>query len=293
MNSSLAGFPVYLLISYFFIYGFMGWVMETTLFSINEKKFVNRGFLNGPICPVYGVGMILIILFLFPLRDNLILLFFVGGLVATLLEFFTGWLLETLFHARWWDYSHKRFNLKGYITLSNSLAWCLLCVLMIHVVEPVINRLIHKVPDSLVNPILYGLMIVFLIDCVGSVMAAISLRKTLIKIKNMKKEVTHAIENTPLYRKNREKLQAMASKYEGVSNEIKLKLAEAGLKKPGQTYYSMKKLEEKKAILWNRLGYFQNRLVKSFPNIKSIEFGAALEELKEKLNHKKGENRKS
>lgn len=286
MNSSLMGFPVYLLISYFFIYGFMGWVMETTLFSVSEKKFVNRGFLNGPICPVYGVGMVLIILLLFPLRDNLILLFFVGGLLATTLEFFTGWLLETLFHARWWDYSHKRFNLKGYITLSNSLAWCLLCVVMIRVIEPLINQFIYKIPSHLIDPILYAIIMVFLIDCVVSVAAAISLRKTLVKIKNMKKEVIHAIENTELYQKNREKLQTMASKYEGFSDEIKLKLAKSGLKKPEQAYYSMKKFEEKKASLWKNLGYFQHRLIKSFPNIKSTEFGSALDELKDKLNHK-------
>lgn len=104
---------------YFFIYSFCGWLMETVLCSIREHRFINRGFLNGPLCPIYGCGILLILTFLLPVRDSIPraeaavpVIFLAGAVLASAVEYFTSWAMEKLFHARWWDYSKHRFNLR-------------------------------------------------------------------------------------------------------------------------------------------------------------------------------------
>ena len=90
----------------FLVYSFLGWVCETVYCSIGQRKFVNRGFLNGPLCPVYGFGAVAVLLFLRPLRENLLLLFFGGMILTSVIEYITGFALEKLFAAKWWDYSN-------------------------------------------------------------------------------------------------------------------------------------------------------------------------------------------
>ncbi len=105
---------------YFFLYSFLGWAQETVQCSIKEKRFVNRGFLNGPICPIYGCGALLIFNLLLPIQRGIAspwlsvpLVFLCGALIASVLEYVTSWAMETLFHSRWWDYSDKKWNING------------------------------------------------------------------------------------------------------------------------------------------------------------------------------------
>ena len=105
----------------FFYYSFLGWCVESAICSVNERKLINRGFLNGPLCPVYGVGAIGCIYLLLPLREHLVILYIASTLLVSVIEYFTGWLLETIFHTRWWDYSHYKFNIHGRVCLLNSL----------------------------------------------------------------------------------------------------------------------------------------------------------------------------
>lgn len=128
---------------YFFMYSFCGWLMETVLCSFQEKHFVNRGFLNGPFCPIYGCGIVLILIFLLPVRDGIgklwvavPVIFAVGAFLASVVEYFTSWLMEKLFHARWWDYSGYRFNLNGRICLWISLAWGGLATVFVYLIQP-------------------------------------------------------------------------------------------------------------------------------------------------------------
>ena len=106
---------IYNIMWYFFIYAFLGWCTEVSFFAVKTGKFVNRGFLNGPVCPVYGFGLVIIIMALTPLKDNLLLLFVGSVVITSSLEFLTGWALEKIFHTRWWDYTNNKFNLHGYI----------------------------------------------------------------------------------------------------------------------------------------------------------------------------------
>ena len=105
----------------FTIYSLLGWVCESTYCSILAKKLINRGFLNGPFCPIYGVGALLIVKLLSPFSHNLVILFFASLLLTSLLEYLTGFAMEKLFHAKWWDYSHRRFNIQGRVCLGNAL----------------------------------------------------------------------------------------------------------------------------------------------------------------------------
>ncbi len=134
---------------YFFIYSFCGWLMETVLCSIREHRFINRGFLNGPLCPIYGCGILLILTFLLPVRDSIPraevavpVIFLAGAVLASAVEYFTSWAMEKLFHARWWDYSKHRFNLNGRICLSISAAWGLLAAVFVYQIQPHFESLI-------------------------------------------------------------------------------------------------------------------------------------------------------
>ena len=121
MEFKIAGVSLYYIINWFFIYSFLGWIWESCYVSIKSKKPVNRGFINGPLCTIYGFGAVSVYLILKDFDRNLLILYAGGVIVATALEFVTGWLMETIFHTRWWDYSNNKFNVHGYICLGCSL----------------------------------------------------------------------------------------------------------------------------------------------------------------------------
>ena len=109
------------IIIYFITYSFLGWVMESIFRSISERKIINTGFLKGPFCPIYGVGAIIMLLFLKRFADNLAVLFTISVVVLTIWEYLVGVLLEKLFHTKYWDYSKNKFNFQGRICLTNSI----------------------------------------------------------------------------------------------------------------------------------------------------------------------------
>ncbi|WP_236879572.1 glycerol-3-phosphate acyltransferase, partial [Clostridioides difficile] len=116
-------------ILYFFIYSFLGWTVESIGCSIASKRIINRGFLNGPICPVYGFGAVIVISLLGRF-NNVVIVFLLGMILTTILEYFTGFILETLFHAKWWDYSDRKFNIKGRVCLKNAIYFGVMSVLI-------------------------------------------------------------------------------------------------------------------------------------------------------------------
>ena len=122
--------------SLFFIYAFIGWLMEVCFTFITDHKLVNRGFLIGPLCPIYGHGCLLILLFLKKFADEPITLFFMAMLICSLLEYFTGYLLEKIFKARWWDYSNRKFNINGRICLETLIPFGILGLLIVLIINP-------------------------------------------------------------------------------------------------------------------------------------------------------------
>lgn len=129
-------------------YSFGGWVIESAVCSLYENKPVNRGFLTGPVCPVYGFGALITLAFLYQRVNNVFLLFFAGVAIDCTVEYFTGVLLEKLFHARWWDYSEHRFHFQGRICLSCGFAFGFLSVLLVKYIHPVVLTWTYGVPDQ-------------------------------------------------------------------------------------------------------------------------------------------------
>ena len=155
----------YELVWIFIIYAFFGWCTEVSYAALDTGKFVNRGFLNGPYCPIYGCGIVIVVTILTPLKENLLLLFVGSVLLTTTLEFLTGYILEKAFHNKWWDYSDKPFNVKGYICLKFSILWGLACTFVMEILHPAIYKLITWIPFLPGVMLLIILMGIFAVDC--------------------------------------------------------------------------------------------------------------------------------
>ena len=125
--------------AYFIIYAVIGWGIEVIYATFKTKTFINRGFLNGPICPIYGAGATLVIVCLISVKNNIILLYLAAVFLTSFIEFITGFILEKIFHQKWWDYSMRPLNIKGYVCLRFSLLWGVACVVVIKLIQPVVD----------------------------------------------------------------------------------------------------------------------------------------------------------
>ncbi len=163
----------------FLIYAFLGWVSEVAFAAVNQGKFVNRGFLNGPVCPIYGFGMLAVVVVLWPLRKNVLLLFLGAAVLTTALEFITGLVLEKFFHDKWWDYSNMPFNIKGYVCLKFSILWGLAAAFIIGGVHPFIYLIISKTPIVLGSVLLAVFAVIFVADFVITLIELLKLPKKL------------------------------------------------------------------------------------------------------------------
>lgn len=173
---------IFIYIALFLIYSFIGWLTEVSAFLISDKKFVNRGFMIGPVVPIYGTGGILITLFLTRYYNEPVTLFCMAVIVCSLLEYFTSYLMEKLFKTRWWDYSNKKYNINGRICLNNLILFGIMGLIMIYLVNPFLINMLEKIDPLVLKIIISILLIVFLTDLFLS-LSIIS------KIKNVGKTV--------------------------------------------------------------------------------------------------------
>ena len=164
---------------FFLIYCFFGWCIESTFVSCRKHQLVNRGFLNGPVIPIYGSGAIAILFATLPVRAHPVAVFFLGMLAATILEYITGAAMEAIFKVRYWDYSDKRFNLNGHICLNTSLAWGVLSVVLVEWLHKPIERLVLSLSDTVSQVLAFVLSGLFLIDFAVSLKTALDLRQLL------------------------------------------------------------------------------------------------------------------
>ena len=265
----MQGLSFFYLVSFFLIYAFMGWVLEVVFHVVTVGKFINRGFLNGPICPIYGAGMISVILLLSPFKDNLLILYFAGLLFATIIELVGGFILYKAFHMRWWDYSKEPFNLGGYICLRFSLAWGACILFVMKVIQPIINRNVRFLDRPIGHVIVYILFAVFIADEIVTVLTVMKLNKDIKYIDSVAGEIrkvsdglTDKIGNTTV--------KATIKVQEG---HLQAALAKAEIK------------DEFEGILKRSRGMFgYNRLIKAFPAMRStltnIEVRQTLEYVK-------------
>ena len=181
---------------FFYIYCFLGWVWESCYVSARQKRWVNRGFMHGPFLPIYGSGAIMVLVATLPVKDNMLLVFIFGMIGATVLEYFTGDIMEKMFHVRYWDYSEKPFNLNGHICLVSSLAWGGFSVLMELFLHQPIEGFVLCIPENLLEFVTLGLSIGIAIDLTQSFNEAMDLKEMLSnmtenseEIKKMKKRL--------------------------------------------------------------------------------------------------------
>ncbi|MCI9156144.1 MAG: hypothetical protein HFF44_04270 [Lawsonibacter sp.] len=176
----------------FFIYAFLGWCTEVSYAALVTGKFVNRGFLNGPVCPIYGFGVVIVLGCLTPLSDHLPVLF-VGSVVLTsALEWLTGFVLEKLFHQRWWDYSNQPFNLSGYICLRFSIAWGFACMFVVKLLHPTVLGLIRLIPRPVGLILLVLLGGTMAVDLAATVSTVVKLNRHLAQIDELAAKIKEA-----------------------------------------------------------------------------------------------------
>ncbi|RHT40054.1 hypothetical protein DW790_01435 [Firmicutes bacterium AM31-12AC] len=137
---------IYFILLYFFVYGFLGWCTEVGFAAFKTHHFVNRGFLNGPICPIYGVGVTAVITILTPYKSDIIVLYILSVVLVTVLEGVTGWAMDKIFHNKWWDYSDMPLNIGGYVCLLFSIVWGFACLFIIYFIQPLVHDLLAFIP---------------------------------------------------------------------------------------------------------------------------------------------------
>lgn len=243
----------------FIIYSFIGWTMEVLYHIYKEKNFVNRGFLFGPLCPIYGVTSVLLIFFLTPYSKNMIYLFFGGFLLASLIEYVTGYIMEKLFNAKWWDYSNEKYNLKGYVCLKFSFIWGIMSLAFIKIINPSVSKITYLFTNEM-GKILYNIILILLIiDIVITVNGLITFRKLFIELEEVISETRANIEKLNISSISKEIRETIQTRL-GILNEVKEGLSQ-------------------------KITMKQRLLLKAFPNIKSSRFQTAIEDLRKRLNN--------
>lgn len=174
-------------IMFFFAYCFLGWIWETGYVSIREHKFVNRGFLHGPLIPIYGFGAMAILFATLPVKNNLWLVFICGMFGASALELVTGCTMEAIFHVRYWDYTNIPTNIKGYISLPASIVWGLFSILMIKFIHRPIEHAVLSLSQTATEVLTVFLVMFGSMDLGISIRDALDLKEILKHISEMER----------------------------------------------------------------------------------------------------------
>lgn len=174
-------------IAFFMIYCLIGWAMESLYVSFEHKKWVNRGFLHGPFLPIYGFGAIIILISTIPVRNHYFLIFLFGMIGATLLEYVTGYVMERIFHVKYWDYSYDFCNLNGYICLGCSLAWGVCSLLLTGLIHNPIEKFVFGFPHVPLIVIDLVFVVYFIWDVITSAQEAFDLKKMILENEEIKR----------------------------------------------------------------------------------------------------------
>lgn len=166
----------------FFTYSVLGWIMEVTKTLIDKKKFVNRGFLIGPYCPIYGYGVILLTILLKRYQSDIPATFIFSILICGTLEYFTSYFMEKIFHARWWDYSKRKFNIDGRVCLGTTIPFGLFGLFLTYVSNPFIISKLNNIDPKVLNILAIVLLVIYIIDNIVSTVVIMGFRKTAVQV---------------------------------------------------------------------------------------------------------------
>ena len=257
------------ILAFFMFYAVVGWAVEVIYHAVTTGRFINRGFLNGPVCPIYGVGAVIVILLLTPLSDNLLLLYAGSVLLTSVLEFITGFILEKIFHQRWWDYTDEHFNIMGYVCLRFSLMWGFGCVFVMKIIQPAVILTVEKLPATLRNisfAVYYGLFavdIVITVAALAKIQARLRLANDADRMLNRIAEIIGTRLTTGTL-KSMQEIQEHKEQIEELKTKVGTRTAE--LEKRYEALRS-KALSCHRLESWDRLSFVQKRLEKAYPNL--------------------------
>ena len=311
VNTMVCGFSLYQILAFFLIYSCLGWCLEVIYAAVSTGQLVNRGFLNGPVCPIYGFGMIIVLFTLSPLADNLLLLYLGGVILPSVLELVGGWALYKLYHTRWWDYSDFPFNIGGYICLEFSLLWGVGTVVVMKAVHPVIAGFVEMVPQMVGFVLMCILYACYAADVVVTAFAASDLARELDALEKVADSM-HAVSDamTELLgttamdvdqKMDESRLQLKLAAAEARDNAAKLspRDAAAALRaKADERTAELLRLEQLAEELQARSEemrartrsskYFgKGRMLRAYPKLRHGEKHRSLDELRERLKYER------
>ena len=287
-NVQIAGEDLYHIINWFYIYSFLGWLWESCYVSAKEKKLVNRGFVTGPLCTIYGFGAVIVYLILKPISGNILILYLGGVVVPTILEYVTAVLMETIFHTSWWDYSKNKYNFQGRICLGASLGWGVFSVILFYVFQPIVEGIVSLYSMATGVLLVRIVTLLYAVDFGMSFMNAMQIGEKLRNMDVVRDELYEYIQNTRLY-ESTEELKGRLAHYRlpEYLPEMKRRLEErvdAMVAFAGESPEEFKARQEKRvAELAERIGIAQKRLerlkamgnvftrrtMNAYPNMKS------------------------
>ncbi len=296
----------------FMIYSFLGWVVEVSFIAITQGRLLNRGFLNGPLCPIYGFGMIGVLILLEPVSGNLLILFLGGMAVCTALECFVGWALDKIFHMRWWDYTDKPLNFHGYICLSYSVMWGLGAVFVVRIIHPIIIGLVDLIPEK------YGLIplsiiyIAFVVDIIVTIKTMIGITRRLGELDRIAESLnkmgdevsqlvgTTMIDTSEKLSESRERIAENSKEFgERIaesSKEFNERISESNRARREELQKRIDEMENRNRELLQSLN--KSRILKAFPSVRrdssSVKLSEELKKIREKVaaDRKEREERK-
>lgn len=300
---------IYFLILYFFTYGFFGWCTEVAYATAKQKRFVNRGFLNGPICPIYGVGVSVVIYFLMPVSGNLIFLYIASTILVTVLEGITGYFMDKIFHHKWWDYSNQPLNIGGYVCLIFSLVWGVACVVIVKVIHPIIHKALAWIPvvfGIVIIIVLGGILFADLYVTASGILKLNRQLEAMEKIAGELREISdklgetiheNVMETMELQEEGKKKFDEAKERLEDAQGRIEAHASEAQERIEAHASEIQERIEAHKDEVQERMAQLRrryeelsaqrsgvvNRLVKAFPKMESRQHKEILEELKMKI----------
>lgn len=257
---------------YFVLYSVIGWVCEVIFCSIPEKKFINRGFLNGPLCPIYGFGALIVIFFLTPFKDSIFLVFIFGLIFTSTLEYFTSYAMEKLFHSKWWDYSNNRFNINGRVCLLNSVLFGIMSVFVMFVLHVKIEDFVNSISYLWIQIIAIVSLVILTVDITVTVQSAVNINEKLQKLRDLSTEIKEKLDEKQLFMeaKIHDRISMLKENFESIEYDKEL-------------YTRIERLVKDFNQIAKSYKFFERRLIRAFPDMKSIKFQEQFQSLKNEL----------
>ena len=259
---------------YFYIYGFLGWCSEVAFAAVAHGKFVNRGFVNGPICSIYGFGVMSVLLVLGPLKSSLWLLFGGSVLFTSAIEYLTGWVLEKVFHDKWWDYSKRPLNIKGYVCLEFSVLWGLACVFVVDVFQPLVAKVVDLIPKKLGWVLLGTFSALWIADNIITAMEIRKLPKKLRALQAIEDSLTAISDEIgeEIYIRTSDAKDRGMEVYTGMkekSTELAQKRAEASVERRSELLARRSELLQRREEILSHRNIVHERIAQAFPALRS------------------------